>query len=430
MAQDHLDPAIRLQHQQMLRILRWGVVAVWVTIALVTIGRVALMGAARHRGIYYVYQETGQHWLRGESVYADADGLQVFRYSPLLAATLTPLAVLPHHLAWLGNVAMRMVNLLVYLGGAIYWLRWAIPKNQEHTQRDRLILLLLIVPLSVSSLVDVQVNALTAGLMLLGLGAAGRGKWNGVAWAWALAILTKIFPIALAAVVALAFPRRLTWRLTAAVAVGLLAPFLLQQPAYVWDQYQRWIHLLALNDREGEKLGTWYRDIRLTLHTLGIAVSPEGYMVMQVSVATGIAALVGWMRSRNAATRDVLMTAFVLSSGWMMAFGPCTEQTTYIVLAPGLAWVTGEAWKSAHGRAWRILATALFLGFLGLQVALWFPGGKALHNLGPHGVGTVVLMIMAAVLGVRACQDSPSPVLIEPCVEGSTAPTGSLPLPD
>lgn len=366
------------------------------------LGRVALMHLPRHMGIYHLYAEAGRHWLAGESVYADRDGL-VFRYSPLVAAAMTPLAILP---PWLGNLLFRLVNLGVYMAGLWYWMRWALPPEVSAHRRHVAVLWLLVVPLSVSGLVDVQTNALTIGLLLLAVGAVARQQWNLAAACLVGAVLLKLFPLALVLVLVLIFPRRLGPRFLAALLVGLALPFLLQRPDFVLHEYARWSHLLMLNDRQGGNLNYWYRDIRLPLYHLGLLVGPGLYLVLQALVGGALGALCLWQRWGGVPTAVLLRSGFGLTCAWMMAFGPCTEQTTYIMLAPALAWAALETLMEPQGWKWLVAMMIVYWGSVLIQALLWLPWGTAIHNYGPHGVATVTLLALLWFQALRECRQA------------------------
>src|SRR5207249_8128952 len=134
----------------------------WIIIAILALGRAALIAHPHHRGCYDIFAGAGRHWLTGQDLYSPCPGLAVFRYSPLVAALLTPLGLLPD---MLGSALLRLINLCVYLIAFAWWTRAAVPLRLAAGQRAAL--WLLVVPLSVHSLIDVQTNALTVGLLLL-----------------------------------------------------------------------------------------------------------------------------------------------------------------------------------------------------------------------------------------------------------------------
>ena len=385
-------------------LLRWAALVIWGIVLAASLGRVALMHNPKHLGIFPVYFDGGRNWASGQDVYADHDGL-VFRYSPIVAACLSFMALVP---PWLGNLVIRAANDIVYLGGVMCWARYGVPvRDGAHLDsRSWWALSLLLVPLSVSGLVDVQFNALIIGFMLLAVAAVRRDHWNWAAGLLAAAVLVKVYPIALALLLVVLFPRKFSWRFALALLLGLLLPFVLQTPVYVWRQYERWFDLLLLNDRQGATLGHWYRDVRLLAEAFGWRVSSQAYAVMQATVALGIAGFCLWLRRVQVAPAQVLATALGLSCCWMMAFGPATEQTTYIVLAPALAWATLEVIAPPATAAWRWLAGGIYWTFVFTQVVVWFPCGKQIHNLGLHAAATLLLMGLIVGRAIAATRPS------------------------
>ncbi len=78
---------------------RWErlVQVLWVLLVAAAVGRAALYHLPRQQGSYPVFANGGRHWLRGDGLYDghDPNSLCVFRYSPLTAVALTPLAFVP-----------------------------------------------------------------------------------------------------------------------------------------------------------------------------------------------------------------------------------------------------------------------------------------------------------------------------------------------
>jgi hypothetical protein len=358
-------------------------------VALATCGRPLLTAVSeRHRGIYPVYAQAGRDWLDGRRLYADRDGYFIYRYSPLCAALLAPLGVLS---PVAGACCWRLLNLAVYLGGLAAWARAAFPHDPGGTRRAQL--LLLAAPLSASGLIDGQANPLVIGLMLLAAVAAGRDRWNWAALCVALPCLVKLYPVAFGLLLVLAHPRRLAWRCLLALALGLAAPFLLRNPAYVAEQYRGWVRLLSLDHgRQDWPLELSYRDLRLLCRVWLVPLSPALYLAVQLASAAGLAAVLlagraaGWSRRRLGAL------ALGLGSCWMLLLGPATEGCTYVLLAPtlALALVPARGWRNLVA-----LRAALLAGFWLLVVAsaaVWFPGGKRLHEFGPHPLAALLVL--------------------------------------
>ncbi len=222
----------------------------------------------RHRGIYALYALAGHHWIAGQNVYAAKDGFDVFRYAPLVAAALAPLAKMPDIL---GNLIFRGANAAAFMFGAFAFLDRVV--RQPRGSVPASIYWLILAPLAFNGLTDAQVNALATGFMLLAVAAPPKSRWTLAAICLTGAVLLKVYPIALMFPCIVLWPRQLAGRCAAAMLVGLLAPFLMQHPHYVWDQYLRWFHLMGVNDRQGRPVQDWYRDIRLPSYKLGLHIS-------------------------------------------------------------------------------------------------------------------------------------------------------------
>src|SRR5262249_17349964 len=152
------------------------------------------------------------------------------------------------------------------------------------------ILFLLIMPISLGSLNNGQANLLVIGLLLAGLAAITSQRWPLAGGVIALACLIKIYPIAIALLLGILYPRRFFVWFLLALATGLLLPFVLQDPRYVFAQYQDWIVYLQRDDRSNWNAEGGYKDLRLLL-TLWLAKpSPAVYTALQLLGAAACAA--------------------------------------------------------------------------------------------------------------------------------------------
>ena len=102
-------------------------IGVWVAIMLVISVRCAV--DPYRKTLYPTWSTAGADWLSGsDQLYrrtGQRDGLlDTFRYTPFVAATLTPWSLLPERV---GGVLWRLVNAGVFLGAAWWWLRSAAP---------------------------------------------------------------------------------------------------------------------------------------------------------------------------------------------------------------------------------------------------------------------------------------------------------------
>ena len=373
---------------------RWAW-TVWIILAVLAVGRAGLRHLPRHQGCYVVFADGGRHWLHGEDLYdsANPDSLTVFRYSPLVAVVLTPLALMPDVL---GDACMRTVGLLVLLPALLWWSRTALPASLTREQRS--IFFLLIALMTNESLMDVQLNILTIGFMLIAMAACSTERWTIGALAASLACCFKAYPIALALVLVLVFPRKFAWRSLLMLACCLAAPFALQRPDYVWHQYEEWFRW-GLNQRGGQQID-WFQDFMLFWRRWIGPMERSTYFRIEVLTGAAVAVICLIQRFRGASRQGLLNSIFGLCCGWMMAFGPATEPTTYIMLAPAVAGAMmimrvfpQPIWYRAA-----VLTTCTLLAAAQLQ--LLFPLGRPFHHWGAQPFAAVLFMIAVAFRGL------------------------------
>ena len=367
---------------------RWAV-TVWLVIVAAVCARA--MVQPRVRSLYPTWAAAGGDWLDAAPLYRNTwdQHLDQFRYSPLAAALFAPFHLLPEQV---GGALWRLLNAAALLGGFTWWLRAVSPAPL--TARRWGLLFLLLAPLSLSSLNNGQPNLLIAGLLLAALAGVMRERWTMAAFCVAGATVLKVYPLALGLLVAVVYPRRFTPRLVLALAVLAVVPFVLQRPGYVCEQYRLWFERLRDNDeaRRSWPLHMAYRDLWLLFRVWHVPVTASVYMSIQLLTAAGCAAvcvagrLHGWGRPR------LLTAALTLATCWIMLCGPATESSTYVLLAPALAWAVlgagGEPWpvRALPALAWGLLVVCVLAGLfrntaqfhaLGLQplAALLFAAG-------------------------------------------------------
>jgi hypothetical protein len=365
--------------------LRGWAAAVWAVIVLLSLGRATLMGSARHHGCYDLYAGAGSHWLAGADLYAPGSDIFVYRYSPLAGCFFVPFAVLPDAP---GSGLLRALNCGAFLFGLYRWGRTALPHRLTPAQLA--LLFLLAVPLAGHSLVDVQVNGLVVGLLLMCMAGVAEGRWDRAAVFLALVCLLKPYPLALALLLAAVHPRRFTLRFVAALLLCLALPFALQSPGYVLRQYELWVRW-GLNERTAPL----FQDLHLLAGVLGWRPGAADYLWLRVTSGAGLAALCLAGRWVGVPANRLYTTLFVLCCGWMMVLGPSTEGTTYIFFAPASAYLLLEAWLEQRSLVYRAVIVTAFAVFATAQLALWLPGWRRVHALAPYPAAT--LMMMAAV---------------------------------
>jgi hypothetical protein len=373
-------------------------VAAWAIIALLSVGRAALISLPRHCGCYQVYAQAGRGWTGGADIYSAQPGLEVYRYSPLLAVLLAPIGYMPD---MLGSAVLRAVTLATFLAAVWRWSAVAAPLTLSF--RQRLVFLLLLAPLAARSLIDVQFNGLMAALLLLGSASLVQRRTGWAAAWWAAACLIKAYAIALPLVAMLLYRRRFAIHFVAATAIGLLLPFAFQHPAYVIRQYELWLRW-GLNGRDSPE----FQDIRFVLANLGIHLTLLEYRVVEAVSAAGVA-LICFTRQRDGWNdRELLSSTLGLSAAWMLLMGPATEDCTYILFAPTMVWVVMET--ALLPAPW-LLRAAAYGGyglFVAGQFAYWFPWGSDFNRLGTFPIAAMTLAVVLVSLRMRSRRQSSS----------------------
>ena len=331
--------------------------------------------------VYQNYANAGRCWLHGSDAYdlaRDEQGAAVarmsgYRYAPLASAAFVPFSLLPD--AW-GGLLWRLANYSCFFWAFAWFIREVLPGAESLGEKAKACLWLLILPLSLGSMNNGQANVLLMGLLLAAGAAVVKERWNLTAVLLACACLLKIYPLAVALLLVLVYSRQLRWRFLLALAVGLALPFGLQHPGYVLEQYGNWLQLLMTDDRRDFALTQGYRDFYLLTRFFGAPMSPRLYLAVQLLAAAGVAGVCLLGRLANWPKKHLVQTTLALGCCWMSVLGPSTESSTFILLAPALAWALVEAFQPGRpmwSRAALVLVMAMFMATF---TATWFPGGR------------------------------------------------------
>jgi hypothetical protein len=367
---------------------RWQRAAwiVWTTIFLVGVGRAGLYFTEHHRGVYDLYPETGGHWLRGEGLYdlASLNSLSAFRCHPLVAVGFVPLALLP---PVLGSALLRLVNLAALALGLCWW-GAKVMRGRGPERRAQWFLLVALA--AGSPLLDIQVTLLTLGLMLITMAALAEERWNIAALALGVAVCCKAYPISLALVLSLLYPRRFAPRMLLSLLLLSALPFAFQSPHYVLAQYRGWVEG-GLNQRHFDGA---FQDVMYLWQRWVGPMRRGDYTLLSVAAGAFIALLACWRRRRIPA-EALLESAFGMCCVWMMAFGPATEGKTYVLLAPLAALAVVRAREGMP--AWARLAVAVSFALLVLaQLQHLFPWKQPIHKIGGQPLAAVLLLLVFA----------------------------------
>ena len=350
--------------------------AIWLTLA------VALAVRTMHRPqshtVFPLFASASTHWWADMPLYGDYEPLDCFRYPPLFAVVLTPLALLG---PLLGGILWSWLSLAVYFVGLRRFLRDVLPV--EWTPARASAFLLLSLAGALAGLWNAQSNALMVGLLLLGCSAVVRQRWWAAAALLAAPVVLKLTPLPLALLLCALWPGRLGWRFACLTVLGLLFPFLTRPSGVVWDQYRGWLAHLIQSCH-----GRWpgYRDgwtVWVVLrHVCGggegvpdlrRAIDSACYPALQM--LGGLAVLAGCLglRRRLSSAQGLVTATLALGAGWLMLMGPAVEPPTYVFLAPVLAWafLDRAAWPSGRPLIVAAFVLVMVLGWSALTRPFW-----------------------------------------------------------
>lgn len=361
-------------------------VAAWAVVVVVVCSHAVLRPG--RNSVYPIFAEAGRDWRAGGELYEE--DMAPFRYSPAVAAFFAPLALLPDGP---GGALWRLLNAAVLLGGLAWWVRDVLPPSLTPARRAAVFLLVL--PLAAGNLHNGQSNALVLGLLLAATAAVARGRWNVAAVAVAVAVLFKLYPLAVGLLLAVAYPRRLAVRLAVALAAGAALPLLMQEPRYAAGQYVAWVHHLTEDHRQNLTPELWYRDARSLLMTAGVGVGDRAWAAVQLAAAVLCAAAVVVAARSGFPPQRLTRLLLTLGCFWMTLFGPATEPATYLLLAPAAAWAAVSIRKGTAVRALIVGAHALTAASL---IAVWFPFGRLPLPQELRPVAAVLLLVAVLTL--------------------------------
>lgn len=337
--------------------------------------------------VYPIYSGAARAWLEGAPLYERPfAGLDVFRYSPLIACLFVPLNRLP---AALANILWRVLSAGVLGSGLWGWGRRVLP--WQGTDRQYAALALLVLPLALGSLNNGQANALLTGLLLWAVVLTAERCWSAAALLLALAAWWKVYPLLLGLLLMLTAPRRLGQRLLLMLAILGMIPFFLQHPHYVAEQYASWVRYLLKEDRQQLPVDYWLRDARLLLRASGVSLPAPLYLGLQVGTGLGLVVLCWAERRSPKPQRWQLTWVTGLACSWMLALGPSAESCTYVLLAPALAGALLGNWEkqTLFPKVFLILS---YLLLVLSAAAVWFPWNRTFTNWGPQPLAALLCL--------------------------------------
>jgi hypothetical protein len=253
-----------------------------------------------------------------------------------------------------------------------------------------------------------QANPIIIGWMLWATVCAYDGKWTLAALVLAPAVLMKVFPVALAGLLAMLAPVRFSVPLLIALAVGVVLPYAFQPAEYINAQYGFWFDNLSSDDRTNFALYAGYQDVHMLLRVVGINMPKEQYQIVQAVTGLLAAAVIFYQIRRGVDRPTIAINAFTLGICWMILFGASVETATFTLMAPVMA---REILDSKGRPRWALPVALAGAGFFVVSlIALTMPHHihRPVIAFGVQPMGALLVGI-AAVGRVLACR----PVSVE-----------------
>ena len=134
----------------------------------------------------------------------------------------------------------------------------------------------------------------------------------------------------------------------------------------------------------------------MLLRVFGIVMDLKLYLVLQMLAGAAVAAvcffgqLKGWAKDR-------LFTALLtLVTCWMLLFGPATESSTYILLAPVISLAAVEAYSRPFPQWMRAMVVAALIVLIGGGAFIAFAGRhKDIYSQSIQQFGTILFGVFA-----------------------------------
>jgi glycosyl transferase family 87 len=363
------------------------VIALWSAVLLGICIRIGLV--SRDHDVFATYADAGRKWINSQPLYTYTRG---FVYSPLIAAMFAPFSWFPH---WLGGILWRLLTSSVFLAAIFLWLKQGL--HVRIPQSRYWLVFLFILPLSLGNFNNGQVNPLITGLLMIAIVAARRRQWALSAVCLGLTAYLKIYPLSVGLLLVLLYPRKLGWRLFVTLLLMGAFAFALQHPNYVLEQYQRWFGTRAADDRR-MNMDIAPRDFAMLLKALHIDLSGRIFLVLQLLAGIGIAAVCVYGRIRNWSEDRLLVGVFALGTCWMLLFGPSTEDATYAMIAPPIAFAAVQAFGQKSPCWMRTLVCSSYAVLLiGLALNAFFSLKKTPYTMSVQPLGALMFLVYSVI---------------------------------
>ena len=364
---------------------------------------IRLLVAHGLHSVYPIFSDAARCWQRNEDMYYPhhyVPPLDPYRYSPAVAQFFSTFATLPDRL---GSILWLTLNAAAIGIGLVWWLRTSLPR--EFGPRQVAAATLIVLTFAAGNLNNGQANTIVTAMLLMAAAGVCAGRWTLVSCCIAVATLFKVYPLAFGMLLVVAFPRQLLPKLTLAMLIGLALPFLFKPSEYVFRQYQDWYEVVRMDDRRHADLPLCYRDLWLLVRIAQLPISSAAFTVFQGLGAIAAAGICLWGKLAGLNVRQMTMLCLTLVSFWIMLLGPATESSTYLILAPTLAWIVIDAWNEPRFRFELVLIGISLACFCAAHMSVWFPQEVRRGSIIFQPTGALLLSFVALYRSYREIGD-------------------------
>ena len=259
-------------------------------------------------------------------------------YGPFFGQLIGPFCALPNEL---GGALWYVFSFLVFLSGLYKFLKRVLPELNNKT----ISIFFLLVPwCGIASLYNGQANLILAGCFLWATVAILADRWWLAGFALAVPVGIKAYPIAVAMIFIGLYPKKLLPKFILALIVLLCLPFVFHKPDFVLQRYEIWLHYLTSGTRYSD--ANWvYVDLRAFLARWLVTISPRNYIPVQVITGLLVGLCVYIRRRSSQSKQQTLLYAYILTSIWLVLFGPASEEATYLLVSPAVCWLLIDAYR-------------------------------------------------------------------------------------
>lgn len=388
---------------------RRALISFWLTL-LIAVSVKTLLRPASHT-VFPIFAQGSIHWWGDVSLYSDYAPLDYFRYPPLFAILMTPLAFLGNAI---GGVLWTWLTTGLFILGLSRLERYVLPGSRTEWQK---VLFHVVAGLAaLRGIWNAQSNALIIALVLLGAVEVARQRWWWAAFFLSFAVSLKLTPLPFLLLLCGLRPRQLILRSVLFLALFAAIPFATRPPTVVVQQYRGWI---AQMQDLSTKRWPGFRDgwtVCTVIHHMASGQTGlpdlkapfqngQWYRAVQVISAFLVFLWVLNLKRNGLSEQWALTATLAITAGWMMILGPATEHATYAILGPFLAW--GVVERGSHSRRWLIRSAAVLILLLGwgAVTAPFVISAPWLLLALPLGSLLYLLWLLSALHNLRSCSN-------------------------